>query len=76
VQVAWYLQCRAITLKAWIDDTELEEEVGCTSLCTSTTGSCPCTAAAAHQQACQRRLLPNHWESACCFGCCRQLGTP
>lgn len=26
-QVAWYLKCRAITLKAWVDDSELEEEV-------------------------------------------------
>ncbi|WIA20159.1 hypothetical protein OEZ85_006009 [Tetradesmus obliquus] len=25
-QVAWYLKCRAITLKSWIDDTEIEEE--------------------------------------------------
>jgi hypothetical protein len=27
LQVAWYLKCRAITLKAWLDDTDLEEEV-------------------------------------------------
>jgi len=23
----WYLKCRALTLKNWIDDTEVEEEV-------------------------------------------------
>jgi hypothetical protein len=27
VQAAWYLKCRALTLKNWIDDTEIEEEV-------------------------------------------------
>lgn len=27
LQVAWYLKCRAITLKSWIDDTDIEEEV-------------------------------------------------
>jgi hypothetical protein len=25
-QAAWYLKCRALTLKNWIDDTEIEEE--------------------------------------------------
>ena len=28
-QAVWYLKCRALTLKNWIDDTEIEEEVGC-----------------------------------------------
>ena len=28
LQAAWYLKCRALTLKNWIDDTEIEEEVG------------------------------------------------
>ena len=27
VQAVWYLKCRALTLKNWIDDTEIEEEV-------------------------------------------------
>lgn len=27
MQAAWYLKCRALTLKNWIDDTEIEEEV-------------------------------------------------
>lgn len=26
-QAVWYLKCRALTLKNWIDDTEIEEEV-------------------------------------------------
>jgi hypothetical protein len=26
VQAVWYLKCRALTLKNWIDDTEIEEE--------------------------------------------------
>ena len=26
-QAAWYLKCRALTLKHWLDDTEIEEEV-------------------------------------------------
>jgi hypothetical protein len=25
-QAVWYLKCRALTLKNWIDDTEIEEE--------------------------------------------------
>lgn len=25
----WYLKCRALTLKNYVDDVELEEEVGC-----------------------------------------------
>ena len=25
-QSVWYLKCRALTLKNWIDDTEIEEE--------------------------------------------------
>ena len=28
LQAVWYLKCRALTLKNWIDDTEIEEEVG------------------------------------------------
>lgn len=27
-QAVWYLKARALTLKNWIDDTEIEEEVG------------------------------------------------
>jgi len=27
MQAVWYLKCRALTLKNWIDDTEIEEEV-------------------------------------------------
>ncbi len=33
-QAVWYLKCRALTLKNWIDDTEIDEEVtdeGCSS---------------------------------------------
>ncbi len=26
-QAVWYLKCRCLTLKNWIDDTEIEEEV-------------------------------------------------
>jgi tetratricopeptide repeat protein 8 len=26
-QAVWYLKCRALTLKNWIDDTEIEEQV-------------------------------------------------
>lgn len=26
-QAVWYLKCRSLTLKNWIDDTEVEEEV-------------------------------------------------
>lgn len=26
MQAVWYLKCRALTLKNWIDDTEIEEE--------------------------------------------------
>ena len=26
-QAVWYLKCRALTLKNWLDDTEIEEEV-------------------------------------------------
>lgn len=33
LQVAWYLKCRAITLKSWIDDTEVEEEVSTCRRC-------------------------------------------
>jgi tetratricopeptide repeat protein 8 len=30
-QATWYLKCRALTLKNWLDDTEIEEEAspGC-----------------------------------------------
>lgn len=27
LQAVWYLKCRALTLKNWVDDTEIEEEV-------------------------------------------------
>lgn len=27
-QAAWYLKARALTLKNWVDDTEIEEQVG------------------------------------------------
>lgn len=27
-QAVWYLKCRALTLKNWVDDTEIEEQVG------------------------------------------------
>lgn len=33
LQAVWYLKCRALTLKNWIDDTEIEEEVSVVLCC-------------------------------------------
>jgi hypothetical protein len=45
-QAVWYLKCRALTLKNWIDDTDLEEEVGDAHVCLidkqGTPSSCVC----------------------------------
>ena len=40
-QAVWYLKCRALTLKNWIDDTEIEEEVSpkmCPLVCLEANG--------------------------------------